>query len=131
MIESKIRLTLVVPGATMLSSQECEKNPKENYKEQNVVVKYTKGKGKHTTTKTKVYKIHLRSHKPATQSISICKEAYDYMLSTPTEAKYNRATKGGKRIWDTMTIKDRLKMHFDTIANDLNAISYSYEILDD
>lgn len=131
MIEPKVRLSFIVPGAELLSSQECDENPKENYNEHNVVVKYKKGKGKQTTIKTKVYKIHLRKSKTATQSINICKEAYDYMLSTPTEGKYNRLTKAGKRIWETMSIKDRLKMHFDSIANDLHAISYSFEVLND
>ena len=126
MIESKIRLTLVVPGATMLSSQECEKNPKENYKEQNVVVKYTKGKGKHTTTKTKVYKIHLRSHKPATQSISICKEAYDYMTSNDCPSWVHKAKE-----WKKMNTNQRLENHLNRLCQHHNGVSFTYEILED
>lgn len=131
MIEPKIRLSFIVPGAGLLSSQECEKNPKENYQENSVFLKYTTGKGKNTKTKTKVVNFKTRKQKTATQSINICEDTYKYMISTPTEAKYNRKDKGGKRIWDSMSIKDRLKLHFDAMANDLHAISYSFEILGD
>lgn len=34
-------------------------------------------------------------------------------------------------VWDTMTVHERLKAHFDQIAHDLGAVSYSYEILGD
>ena len=36
-----------------------------------------------------------------------------------------------ERVWDTMTVHERLKAHFDQIAHDLGAVSYSYEILGD
>ena len=43
MVEPKVSLNLLVPGAGILSSQECEKNPKKNYDEHKVLI-YVKEK---------------------------------------------------------------------------------------
>lgn len=118
--EVKLRLSLVIPGATMLSSQECDKNPKENYEDSQVVLSYTKKGGKRVT---KSFKIKTRKCRTAKQNINICEDCYKYMLNTPSDAKL-------KRIWNNLPKGVRLKHHFDLIANDLNAISYSYEMLD-
>lgn len=137
MLELKVRLSLFVPGANMLSSQECEENPKENYDEHKIIISYTKGKGKHKKEVKKPLIIHTRKPKLITQSINICEEAYHYMLATPTSQKFTKPIKTNKkgdvikRVWDTMSIHDRLKHHFDIIAYDLGAVSYSYEILND
>lgn len=137
MVEPKISLSLLVQGAGMLSSQECEKNPKESYNEHKMLISYTKGKGKNQKTSKKLLVIQTRKQKLVTQNINICEEAYKHMLSTPTSAKFSKPTKKNKdgdvieRVWDTMSVNERLKCHFDLIAHDLNAVSYSYEILGD
>lgn len=137
MIEPKISLSLLIPGASMLSSQECDKNPKENYDENKLVFTYTKGKGKNLKKIKKVVAFQTRKQRMVTQSINMCKETYEYMLETPTSPKFNKPVKRNKagivtkRVWDTMSIDERLKEHFDQIAYDLHAVSYSYEILGD
>lgn len=137
MTELKVSLSFFVPGANMLSSQECDKNPKENYNEDKMFIRFTKGKGKHQKEREKPLIIRTRKQKLAIQKLNICEEAYKYMLSTPTSAKLSRPTKRNKdgdvieRVWDTMSVHERLKKHFDLLAHDFHAVSYSYEILDD
>lgn len=137
MTELKVSLSFFVPGANMLSSQECDKNPKKNYNEDKMLIRFTKGKGKHQKEREKPLIIRTRKQKLAIQKLNICEEAYKYMLSTPTSVKLSRPTKRNKdgdvieRVWDTMSVHERLKKHFDLLAHDFHAVSYSYEILDD
>lgn len=137
MVEPKISLSLLVPGAGMLSSQECDKNPQENYDEQKMLVKYTKGKGKAQKKVKKLLAVKTKKQKLVSQHINICDEAYRYMIETPTTPKLAKPTKHNKdgevikRVWDNLTVHERLKHHFDQIAHDLRAVSYSYEILGD
>lgn len=137
MVEPKISLSLLVPGAGMLSSQECDKNPKGSYDEHKILISYTKGKGKYQKEAKKLLVINTRKQKLVTQNINICEEAYYHMLATPTSPKLAKPTKTNKngdvveRVWDTLSVHERLKHHFDQIAYDLRAVSYSYEILGD
>lgn len=137
MVEPKISLSLLVPGTGMLSSQECDKNPKESYDESRILIKYTKGKGKNQKAAKQLLVIQTRKQKLVTQNINICEEAYKHMLSTPTSAKFSKPTKKNRtgdvieRVWDTMSVHERLKEHFNLMAHDLHAVSYSYEILGD
>lgn len=137
MVESKVSLSLFVPGANMLSSQECEKNPKDSYDENKITVSYTKGKGKKAQKVKKTYVFMTRKQRLITQNININREAYEYMLQTPTTTKLSKPVKRNnagdviQRVWDTMSVDARLKEHFNLIAHDFRAVSYSYEILDD
>lgn len=136
MIELKVSLSLSVPGAGMLSSQECEENPQESYDENKLVLTYIKGKGKYQKEVKRILTYSTRKQKLVTQNINLCKEAYDYMLDTPTSAKFSKivkTTKRGKQVtlWSTLSVDERLKHHFDLIAHDFHAVSYSYKILDD
>lgn len=136
-MEVKVSLSLLVPGASLLTPEFCEKNPKESYNEHKMLISYTKGKGKNQKTSKKLLVIQTRKQKLVTQNINICEEAYKHMLSTPTSAKFSKPTKKNKdgdvieRVWDTMSVHERLKEHFDLMAHDLHAVSYSYEILGD
>lgn len=134
MVEAKVSLSLLVPGASLLTPEFCDKNPKKNYDEHKALI-YVKGKGKDQKEVKKLVTIQTRKQKLVTQNINICEEAYNYMLATPTSTKLARiikATKSGTvRVWDTLSKDERLKKHFDLIAYDLRAVSYSYEILDD
>lgn len=137
MVEPKVSLSLLVQGATMLSQQEAENKPQESYDEQKVIINHIKGKGKNQKDVKKVLVIHTRKQRLITQNINISEESYNYMLSTPTSPKFlklvktNKKGEDTKRVWDTMSIHDKLKHHFNLIAHDLKAVSYSYEILGD
>lgn len=127
MSEIKVRLSMTVPGAGMLSSQECEKNPKESY---NVTkLRVQNGRGKNST---ELITVATRKNKTAKQSISITKEAYDYMVSNEFESKCSSLLhKYPKHVWLKMTPKQRLEAHLSIIAESFNAIGFTYEILDD
>jgi hypothetical protein len=120
MVESKISLTLLVQGAGMLSSQVCEKYPKESYDEHKLLL--TNYKGKKVVKEVITFK--TRKQKLVSQNINICEEAYHYMLETPPNIKLSKG-------WSNLSKDARLRHHFDLIAADFNAKSYSYEILDD
>lgn len=137
MVEPKINLSLLVLGAGLLTPEFCEKNPQESYNENTIVLTHTKGKGKFQKVVKKPLAVKTRRQRLITQSINICEEAYHHMLHTPTSPKLAKPTKFNKygevieRVWDTLSEAERLKHHFDLIAHDLNAVSYSYEILGD
>lgn len=127
MSEIKVRLSMTVPGAGMLSSQECEKNPKESYNVTKLLIK--NGKGKNST---ELIKVATRKNKTAKQSISITKEAYDYMVSDEFNSNCSSLLfKYPKHVWLKMTSEQRLEAHLSIIAESFNAIGFTYEVLDD
>ena len=79
MSEIKVRLSMEVPGATMLSSQDCEKmSKKEAYDSFSITVNVKKKKGKKQVIDKEILHINTRKSKPAKQCISISREAYNY-----------------------------------------------------
>lgn len=135
MIDNKLSLTFVIPGSTLVSSQECEKNPKKNSITHKIVLTYTKGRGKHKKVVNKSLYIKTRKCKTATQHINMSTEAYLHMLNTPTTLKLTKLVRGEngelKRAWDLLSNHEKLMQHLDLLAHDLKAISYEYEILND
>ena len=127
MSEIKVRLSMEVPGATMLSSQDCEKmSKKEAYDHTTLVVKQQVKKGKKRVTEKETLHINTRKSKSARRCISISKEAYSYM----TNAKEIPSARLLKT-WGNMTAAQRLEYHFNLIAENFGATSFSYEVLDD
>ena len=120
----KLRLSFYVPGAQMLSSQECEANSKNSYDEHKMLIEYYKGKGKKQKKVKELISFRTRKSKLVTHGINITEEAYQYMLDTPPSEKLLKG-------WKNMPKGARLKAHFDLIAYDLKAESYNYEILED
>lgn len=130
MIDNKLSLTFVLQGGILLSSQECEENPKKNYTTSKMLLPELEGKGKHRKTVMKPITIKTRKARTITQHINMNTDAYLYMLNTPVSAKWAKVVKG-KRAWDLLSEKERLKHHLDLIAHDLHALSYTYEVLKD
>lgn len=127
MSETKVRLSMEVPGAIMLSSQDCEKlSKKDAYDHFVSVVEEQVQKGKKIIIKREVLHVNTRKSKPAKQNMSISKEAFDYM----TSAKEIPSPKM-KKTWGSMSIAQRLEYHLGIIAENFNALSFSYKILDD
>lgn len=127
MSEAKLSLSIVVPGATLLSSQDCEKmSKKEAYDHQVIVVESKMSKGKKLVTEKKVLHINTRKAKPARQCILISKEAYYHMIDG-NEAPDVKV----KKVWGNLTIKERLEYNLSQVAKSLGGTSFSYEVLDD
>lgn len=148
MVDVKVRLSLSVPGAQLLSSQECEENPKDCYNTVVVSIEHTTKKGK---KKRENIVIKTRKQRLAKQSINISREGYDYMVdpkSPPTQKLAKKVVISrvvGKRpdgkpikvteestVWAaSYSAKQRLEFHLNKVAEHLGAISYTYEILED
>lgn len=125
MSEIKVRLSLEVPGATMLSSQDCEKMSKKEACDHTVIVvehKVRKGK-KFVIEKTPLH-INTRKSKPARQNISLSEEAYNYMIDVKEIPSITMT-----KVWNSLSPKQRLEYHLGLIAEGLRATSYSYQIL--
>lgn len=124
--EPKVRLSLVIPGATMLSSRDCEKMSKKDVYDHHVIQVVTKVKqGKKIIHKKENIHFTTTKNRPAKQNMSISREAYNYMTSSDIPSDKM------KKVWGHMSKKSRLEYHFDIIAEHFNALSYTYEILED
>lgn len=148
MTEVKVRLSMSVPGAQMLSEQECSKNPKKSYNVDNMTLKVKTKKGKY---QKETFTIRTRKQCLVKQCLNITKEAYDYMVDAkqpPTDklAKklfINKAIGKDDRgktkrlkfettVWAYMyTPIKRLDWHMSQIAESLGAVDYNFEVLDD
>ena len=116
-----------VPGAQMLSSQDCEKmSKKDAYDYSTLVVSCKEKKGKKSVIKKETLHINTRKSKPAKQCVSISKEAYDYMTDVMAIPSSKLA-----RTWANMSKAKRLEYHLNLMAESFNALSYTYEIFDD
>ena len=83
-------------------------------------------KGKKQVIDKEILHVNTRKSIPAKQSISISKESYDYMTN-PKEIPSEKMVK----IWSNLSKIKRLEYHLGIIASHFNALSYSYQILDD
>lgn len=127
MIEPKVSLSLVIPGATMLSSRDCEKMPKDKAFDHFTVEVYDRVKvGKKLTKKTKILHVNTRNCRTAKQVLLISKTAYESMINSSVVPASALA-----RSWKNMNKKQRLEYHLAEIAKGLNAVSFSYTILED
>lgn len=143
MNEIKVSLNIILQGRVMLSKDECLKTTqKETIKKNNKTGKSYKkiinevvedlSKMDKSTIKVsengrnnEVLTIYTRKCKPATQSINLSKDAYDYMVSKecPEWSKVS--------IWNQMSKKLRLEQHLKRIAEHLGGKLESYQIFED
>lgn len=138
----KVNLSIVLPGSTMLSEQECSKkliewkyNKRTKKKERIVTVTYDSNKtipnrvfldykdssGRH---KEPVY-FETRCTISCKKSINITKEAYDYMISSECPAW----EKMGE--WKKLSRIKRLTSHMQRICDNEGGISFEFQIFDD
>nr|DAR32463.1 MAG TPA: hypothetical protein [Bacteriophage sp.] len=115
--EVKVSLTVVLPGRTMVSQQVAENKPLESY--DTIVVELW---DKEVQKRERMF-VKVRKSIPAKQSINLSVDAYKYMVSD--EAPYFIKSK----VWKAMNIKNRLEAHLQKICEQLNGISYTYEVL--
>lgn len=147
MTETKVRLSLNVQGAQLLSTQECVKNPKESYNTVVIPIETTSKKGK--IHKENIV-IKTRKQRTVKQCMNICKEAYDYMTcpDNPPNTKMGKRalkkiiighTDQGKPIkrfiestvWAELSEKQRLIWHLRSIAEHMQAINFTFEVFED
>lgn len=141
--EIKVSLNIILQGRVMLSKDECLKTTqKEIIKKNNKTGKSYKkiinevvedlSKMDKSTIKVsengrnnEVLTIYTRKCKPATQSINLYKDTYDYMVSKecPEWSKVS--------IWNQMSKKAKLEAHLKRIAEYLGGKLESYQIFED
>lgn len=145
-METKISMTIVLTGRTMYQKEEClkttqkviektsKKTGKTYKKKVNVLVddpdkmdSYTLKVVDYIDKKpvSEVITFHTRKTKPATQSLNIYKDAYNYMISG--ECPYWSKPK----VWNNLSVKERLEAHLQRIAKGLGGTSYTYQIFED
>lgn len=143
MSEIKVSLTIALQGSVMFSKEECLKTTQKvierktkggkvykktiNVQVENLdmmdkhIVQVTDENGKNPETLT----IYTRKTKPATQSMNLCREAYEYMTSKecPVWSKIGA--------WNQMKPKQRLEAHLQKIAEHLGGRVLSYKVFED
>lgn len=124
MTEIKVNLSVVLKGRTMLSEQECSKNPKESYNDevQTFTMYDKRGKGHLERISYKT-----RKYIPARQSLNISKEGYEYMTGKERPDFF----RGSSKRWENMSKKERIEAHLQEICSSLNGVSYTYKVFDD
>ena len=116
-------VSITLQGGVMLTQAEAEQLEKNKvgtgYDLTRVKVKNKKGNAD-------VLNVRTRKSRTATQTISMYKEAYEYMTSKdscPTSIK--------QYVWAKMKPVQRLEVHLDLICKHLRGISYTYKVFDD
>ena len=104
----------------MLSSQECDKNPMENYDRTKMEVLSIGRKRNREVITVATRKVEL-----VRQNMNLTLDAFLYM--TGKEVPYFEE----RSKWLRMSKKERLKAHLDRIAENFNAVKYTFDVLDD
>lgn len=128
MYEIKVNLIVELPGRTMLSKQECLKQLKndEIVEDFDKIEEFSLRIYDPETNKHLIIKSRIRKCKPAIQSLNICKEAYEYMISKnsiPSSIRENN--------WLRMSQESRLEYHLKEISESLGGISFTYQVIED
>lgn len=141
--EIKVSLNITLPGRVMLSKDEClkttqkeiiKKNNKTGKSYKKIITEVVEDLSKMDKSTIKVSEngrnnevltIYTRKCKPATQSINLCKDTYDYMTSKecPEWCKVS--------VWNQMGKKAKLEAHLKKIAEHLGGKLESYQIFED
>lgn len=125
MEDIKLSLTIVLPGSTMMSEQECSKNP-QNYNHFSMVV----------GSKNDKQHIHFstRKCKPAMLVMNMGIDTYNYMTAKSKNRRADAANCPGwsrPDIWYPLSSEERLKKHLHRIVSDRKGISYTYAVFED
>lgn len=129
MIDTKLSLSILLPGGTMYSKEESFKNStktidgKENIDFRKFDSFSLKVWGENKKLET--IKVFTRKSKPAKQVINMTEEAYNYFISQERPENYRQELGP----WGKLTPKQRLNWHCANIANSLGGVLDSWEIL--
>lgn len=123
--EIKVSLSVTLQGSVMLSQEQAKALEKEKvgtgYDTFNMRVEGKKSDGKKDV---QTITVKTRKSKPASQSLNLRMDAYNYMVSN--EAPYFVKP----RDWERLTKKQRLEAHLKRIVEELGGVSFTYAVLD-
>ena len=127
----KLSVTIVLPGSTMMTSQECEENPKECYDDNFMLLSIKKYNNKEKKSFFKNVPLRFKTRKciKAQQVIKMTDEAYEYMTSIACPEWF--ITFGGVAKWRKLSKKDRLEFHLDRLCKSMGGESFSYAVFGD
>lgn len=146
MIDIKVSLTILVPGANMVSKEESLKSTQKQVYNKAGKPVYKQGKPlmrtvlvedpeKHdlnsmviTNSKGKVVdriSFYTRKSVPARRSLNISREAYEAMVSEVYPEWYKQ------RNWKNLTKEQRLAIHLERIAQNFNGEIEDFIVYDD
>ena len=131
MSDIKLSVTIVLPGSTMMTSQECDKNPKESYKDNCITLSVKKydNKTRKNYFKSEPLRFKTRKCKDASQVIRMTTEAYEYMTSQMFPDWW--PSMGHPSQWKRMSKEKRLELHLDRLCEHLGGTSYTYAVYND
>lgn len=123
--EIKVSLSVTLQGSVMYSQEQAKALEEEKvgtgYDTFNMRVEEVKKNGKKDI---KILNVKTRKSKPASQSLNLSMDAYNYMVSN--EAPYFVKP----RDWERLTKKRRLEAHLKRIVEELGGVSFTYAVLD-
>ena len=130
MIDVKLSVTIVLPGSTMLTPQECGENP-DNYDRNWMLlsVKTFDKKTKKYFYRKEPLEFKTRKCINAQQVLKMSTEAYEYMISSSCPEWY--INKGGIHRWKQLSPDERLNLHLERTCKALKGLAYSYVIFND
>lgn len=140
MSEIKLSLSIELRGRITLSKEECLKTTQKTITTKNgrkrTVTKVVEDWDKmerHTMrvadtdgTNPEIITFHTRKCKPATQSLNLSKEAYEYMIDKGSCPSWSKPGK-----WAAMSEKERLEAHLQRTVEHLGGVSYTYQVFED
>lgn len=144
MSEIKLSLSIELQGSTMFSKEEClkttckviEKKTKAGKIHNEIIEakvedwykmeKHSMRVANLNGTSPEIITFHTRKCKPATQSLNISKEAYEYMIDKDSCPSWSKPGK-----WAAMSKKERLEAHLQRTVEYLGGISYTYQVFED
>lgn len=143
MSEIKLNLSIVLPGRTLLSKEECLKTTQKVIEKKlkngrvikktiNVQVEDWSKMNKHSMKveakgeKPEIITFYTRQSRPALQVLNMSKYAYECMIDKnccPSWVKPSR--------WTAMSTKERLESHLQRTVEHLGGTSYTYQVFED
>lgn len=144
MIDIKLNLSIELPGSTILSKEECLKTTRKviekktragkiykktievKVEDWEKMEKYSMRVTNINGTNPEIITFHTRKCKPATQSLNMSKEAYEYMIDKDSCPSWSKPGK-----WTAMSEKERLEAHLQRTVEYLGGISYTYQVFED
>lgn len=124
MSDVKVNLTAALQGRTMVSQETADAleklSPAGGYDRTSIEVSGPDHKDR------EVIVIRTRKSIPATQTINLSEEAYNYMISSEGCPFFLK-----QRHWNALKTKERLAIHTERIAQQLGGKVLSCQVLED
>lgn len=121
MSEIKVSVSIILQGGVMLTQAEAEQLEKNK-----VGTGYDLTRIRADGKKNSAINVRTRKSRPATQTMSMCKEAYDYMTG-----KDSCPPNINQFVWTKMKPAQRFEAHLDLVCKYLKGTSYTYKVFDD